>query len=60
MSKDALCPEGYSAARVLGTKGWLTECPNMKSKEGDTDMECERYECKVCGRRERLYYDEMR
>lgn len=36
------------------------ECPNMKPKEGDTDMEYEHYECKVCCERYKLDYDEMR
>lgn len=57
---NPLCPEGFSEARVLGTKGWLTECPNMKPREGDTSMEYEHYECKVCGKRTKLDYDEMR
>jgi len=35
-------------------------CPNMKDVEGDTDMSGEHYECKVCGRRMFLDYDEMR
>lgn len=35
-------------------------CKNMKSVDGDTDMEYEHYECKVCGRRMKLDYEEMR
>lgn len=35
-------------------------CPNMLPKEGDTDMNYEHYECKICGRRISLDYDEMR
>lgn len=35
-------------------------CPNMLGVEGDTDMDYERYECKVCGRRMKLDYEEMR
>jgi len=35
-------------------------CPNMKGVEGDTDMNFEHYECKVCGRRVALDYEEMR
>lgn len=35
-------------------------CPNMKDVENDTSMTHEHYECKVCGRRHSLDYDEMR
>lgn len=35
-------------------------CENMKPVEGDTDMQFEHYECKVCGRRMSLDYDEMK
>ena len=35
------------------------ECENMK--EVDTSsMDYELYECGICGRRNKLYYDEMR
>ena len=33
-------------------------CPNMKLRD-DTDMEAETYECNVCGRRYKLYYEDM-
>jgi hypothetical protein len=33
-------------------------CPNMK--EYGLDMEYERYECKVCGRRYKLDYEDMK
>ena len=36
------------------------DCPNMLPVEGDTSMTHEHYECKVCGRRMALDYDEMR
>lgn len=36
------------------------QCPNMKEVEGDTDMEYEHYECKLCGRRISLDYEEMK
>lgn len=35
-------------------------CKNMLPVEGDTDMEYEHYECKVCGARFKLDYEEMR
>lgn len=35
-------------------------CKNMKEVEGDLSMSFEHYECKVCGRRMALDYDEMR
>ncbi len=35
-------------------------CPNMKPMEGDTSMEYEHYECKVCGEYYKLDYEEMR
>ena len=34
-------------------------CPNMKPVPGDLSLEYEKYECKYCGRRINLYYDEM-
>lgn len=36
------------------------QCSNMKEVEGDTSMEYEHYECKVCGRRISLDYEEMK
>jgi hypothetical protein len=41
-----------------GVREW--NCPNMRSKPGDLDMEYEHYECLVCGRSYKLYYEEMR
>lgn len=35
-------------------------CPNMIGVEGDLSMTHEHYECKMCGRRHALDYDEMR
>lgn len=35
-------------------------CPNMKSRENDTSMSYEHYDCKVCGGHIALDYDEMR
>ena len=35
-------------------------CKNMKPVDGDTDMQFEHYECKVCGRHMSLDYDEMK
>lgn len=34
-------------------------CPNMKPVEKDTSLTTEHYECKKCGRRVWLDYDEM-
>lgn len=36
------------------------QCPNMRPVENDTSMTHEHYECKICGRRVALDYDEMR
>ena len=35
-------------------------CQNMEAVPGDLDMEREHYECKVCGRRISLDYEEMK
>ncbi len=35
-------------------------CKNMKEVEGDLSMTHEHYECKVCGRRMALDYEEMK
>ncbi len=43
-----------------GFRWHIHDCPNMKEVEGDLSMDCERYECKVCGRRDRLDYEEMK
>ncbi len=43
-----------------GFRWHIHDCPNMKEREGDTSMEYEHYECKVCGRRDKLDYEEMR
>ncbi len=36
------------------------QCINMRPIGNDTDMNYEHYECKLCGRRVALDYDEMR
>ena len=38
----------------------IHDCPNMKPVEGDTDMEREHYECKVCGKTDWLDYEDMK
>lgn len=43
-----------------GKKFPITDCPHMKSVEGDTDMNYEHYECKRCGFSDYLDYEEMR
>lgn len=35
-------------------------CPNFREKDGDLSMDYEHYECKVCGKRDKLDYEEMR
>jgi len=35
-------------------------CKNMEPIEGDTSMEYEYYECKICSRRMKLDYEEMK
>lgn len=42
------------------TSGEAWQCPNMKEVEGDLSMTNEHYECKVCGQRVTLDYDEIR
>ena len=37
----------------------ICDCPNMKEVDGDLSMDRERYECKVCGKRDSLSYSEM-
>lgn len=36
------------------------DCKNMKPVPGDLSMDYEHYECKVCGRRMKLDYEEMK
>ena len=57
--------EGWSENTALGKRPCDNErdswqCPNMKKREGDADMNGEHYDCKICGRHVRLDYDEMR
>lgn len=42
-----------------GAEGEWTKCYNIKYIESSC-MDSELYECKVCGLRYRLYYDDMR
>jgi len=37
----------------------VEDCPNVKPDPDDTSMESERYECTVCGRSYKLYYEDM-
>ena len=53
-------PAKAGIVRQCMTMAEADKCPNMKPVEGDMDMEYERYECKVCGRRFKLDYEEMR
>jgi hypothetical protein len=39
---------------------WKTECPNMSSREGDTDMSGDHYDCSICKAHVYLDYEEMR
>jgi hypothetical protein len=36
------------------------QCPNMQGVKGDLSMTHEHYECKKCGRRVSIDYDEIR
>ena len=36
------------------------QCPNMRPVPGDLDMEYEHYECRRCGRKVTLDYEEMK
>lgn len=38
----------------------ISDCPNMKEVKGDLSLEKEHYECKVCGYRDYLDYEEMK
>lgn len=56
---------GWLEVDTLGKEPCKTDreswqCPNMQEVENDTSMTHEHYECKVCGRRVALDYDEMR
>lgn len=42
-----------------GFRWHIHHCPNMKEDETWRSMDSERYECKVCGRTDKLYYEEM-
>lgn len=39
---------------------FIMECPNLKPRDGDMDMNYEHYDCAVCGRHVKLDYEEMR
>lgn len=43
---------------VCETEEELVTCKNMK-EYGDS-MDCEKYKCDICGRKMKLYYDEMK
>lgn len=56
---------GWDEDKSLGKEPCTTDrqswkCPNMQPVEGDTSMSHEHYECKKCGRRTSLDYDEIR
>lgn len=60
-----MCIPAWPIRNELGKEPCKTEreswqCPNMEPVEGDTDMRYEHYECKLCGRRVTLDYEEMR
>lgn len=46
--------------RCANKERFLTDCPNMKGVDGDTDMSGDNYECKVCGQRVWLDYEDMK
>jgi len=52
--------EPLVSRRPCETRFPVSECPNMRPVPGDLDMEAEHYACAVCGRKEKLWYDEMR
>ncbi|TGQ19275.1 hypothetical protein [Mesorhizobium sp. M00.F.Ca.ET.217.01.1.1] len=44
---------------ILGGTGRWTQCPNLKETSSPSDFDGERYECDVCGKYCRLYYEDM-
>lgn len=38
----------------------IVDCQNMREKHGDTDPEYEHYECRVCGKCDKLCYEDMK
>lgn len=40
-------------------KGEWSRCPNLRETSSPTDMDGETYDCDICGKYYRLYYDEM-
>ncbi len=57
--------EAWPEDKTLGKEPCKTDretwqCPNMQRVDGDRSMTHEHYECKLCGKRHALGYDEMR
>lgn len=53
-------PTNPNTVTPCATERESWQCPNMKDRDDDRDMEREHYDCKVCGRHVALDYDEMR
>ena len=60
MSLLPLAETKEAKTKLCQTRQESWACPNMKEVENDTSMTYEHYECKICGRRMALDYDEMR
>lgn len=56
----ARAPSTESAAQPTPCAKPSLACPHMKDREGDTSMDYEHYDCKVCGGHIKLDYEEMR
>lgn len=53
-------PQAGLDHKICKTEQESWKCPNMLPLEGDKDLECEHYLCKICRKRMKLYYDDMR
>lgn len=58
MTADTSRPAKEGVVCTTERESWT--CKNMKEVPGDTSMDYEHYECKVCGRRMKLDYEEMK
>jgi len=55
------CKEGVFTPDAPGSHtGVWGSCPHLKEVSSASDMDGETYDCNVCGRHYRLYYDDMR
>lgn len=54
------CREGEIISRGPGPiQATWGSCPHLKEVSSNSDMDGETYDCAVCGRHYRLYYEDM-